>query len=48
MTMGGDNGPELDGWKVQPGRHCGQICCDVACPVCGCYLPMPDAVLGEN
>lgn len=39
--MVGENGPELDGWHVQPGRHCGQLCVDRTCPVCLEWLPMP-------
>lgn len=43
-----DNREPLDGWQVQPGKHCGQICCDFACPVCGENVPQPMVELGEN
>lgn len=52
MIMVGENGPPMDGWQVQPAKHCGLICVDPACPVCGENVPqpapMPLAVLGEN
>lgn len=48
MTMVGENGPELDGWHVQPAKHCGLICVDFACPVCGMNVPQPHIVRGEN
>lgn len=43
-----DNQPPIDGWQVQPGRHCGELCVDLACPVCGEWVTGPDVVLGEN
>lgn len=44
-----DNGPELDGWKVQPGRHCGQLCVDLACPTCGEWVTVPpNVILGSE
>ena len=39
--MVGENGPELEGWHVQPGKHCGLICVDLACPVCGSWVNVP-------
>lgn len=32
--MVGDNGPQLDGWKL-PARCCGTWCLGPACTVCG-------------
>ena len=42
-----DNAPKPEGWEAQAGKHCGQICLDRECPVCGVTLPKL-AVLGEN
>ena len=42
-----DNQPPLDGWAPFA-RHCGELCWDKACHVCGDWVPMPDAQLGEN
>lgn len=36
-----DNAPPREGWVPQPGRHCGALCFDVACPTCGEYVPIP-------
>lgn len=38
-----DNGPLLDGWHVQPAKHCGLLCVDFACPVCGENVPQVPA-----
>lgn len=46
--MTGENGPEMDGWQVQPPKHCGEWCFERDCPVCGVTLPMPLCELGEN
>ena len=44
-----DNAPPLPGWETQPGRHCGQLCFDRTCKVCGEYVqPATNLVLGEN
>lgn len=49
MTMVGENGPQLDGWRVQPAKHCGLICVDLACPVCGSWVNVPANIeRGEN
>ena len=48
MTVMGKNAPPLDGWSVQPGRHCGQICIDVSCDVCGVYVLAAGIVLADN
>lgn len=49
MIMVGENGPELDGWHVQPGKHCGALCVDLACPTCGEWVNVPANIgLGEN
>lgn len=33
--MIGDNAPPPEGWDPPAGRHCGQLCVDISCPVCG-------------
>lgn len=42
-----DNAPPPEGW-VTPAKHCGVLCFDLACPVCGDWMPPRNAVLGEN
>lgn len=40
MTMSTyDNLPPVDGWQVQPAKHCGLLCVDFTCPVCGENVP---------
>ena len=36
-----ENQPPLDGWQVQPGKHCGTICVDLACPTGGEGVNVP-------
>lgn len=43
MTMVGDNAQPLDGWQVQPPRHCGLLCVDFSCPICGENVPQVPA-----
>ncbi|WP_159083918.1 hypothetical protein [Nocardioides terrigena] len=44
-----DNAPPLADWIPQPGRHCGELCWNLACPICGEYLPTPASIVrGEN
>ena len=33
-----DNAPPLDGWAPFA-KHCGVLCFDKACPVCGDWIP---------
>lgn len=33
-----DNAPPLDGWAPFS-RHCGELCWDKTCPVCGEWIP---------
>ena len=42
-----DNAEPLEGWQVIP-RHCGLLCFDRACPVCGDWVNQPNVVRGEN
>lgn len=46
--MIGDNAPPPDGWEPQIGRHCGQICVDVHCEVCGELVLPRLAILSDN
>lgn len=42
--MTGDNADCPEWWQPQAGKHCGQLCVDIACPVCGEFMPQ----LGEH
>lgn len=49
MTMTSfDNAPPLDGFIAPPGRHCGQLCVDFSCPICGENVVQPLDGRGEN
>lgn len=43
-----DNAPKPDGWETPPGRHCGQLCVDINCPVCGELVLPRLAILSDN
>lgn len=43
-----DNAPKPEGWETPVGRHCGQICVDVNCTVCGELVLPRLPILGEN
>lgn len=53
MSMVGENGPPMDGWRdprtdpprVAPPRCCGLFCDSLACPICGQYVALGK---GEN
>lgn len=34
-----DNAPPLEGWAQPVPKHCGLLCFDKACPVCGDWIP---------
>jgi hypothetical protein len=42
-----DDLPPTPDWVPPFVRHCGELCFERDCPVCG-VLVMPDCVLGEN
>ena len=44
MTMVGENGPELAGWRLPP-RCCGLFCDSLACTICGQWVALGK---GEN
>lgn len=46
MIMVGENGPQLDGWRLPP-RHCGDWQHETHCTTCGVLVP-ENCVLGEN
>lgn len=39
---------ETPDWVVLPGRHCGQICVDPVCSVCGEFVKRPAAKIPAN
>ena len=43
-----ENQPPLDGWQVQPGKHCGLLCLDYSCPICGEYVVPSNITLGSE
>lgn len=42
-----DNAPPPPDW-TPPAKHCGLLCFDVSCGICGEYVLPAQAVLGEN
>lgn len=42
-----DNAPPRDGW-APVAKHCGLICFDVSCDICGEYVIPPNVTLGSE
>lgn len=42
-----DNAPPPDDWRPVP-KHCGEVCFDVACPICGEYVVPKNIELGSE